>query len=123
MVLDTIRLSTKECLEATYLLNEGVFKMLYEKCREMLAVDISMEISELDTIRKVLSLADERCKKLSLLDVENLWHQYEDWHNAEIAVDKDWMKRIIKWISKDFVSTEEMRKIYSGIDKLFDTKE
>jgi hypothetical protein len=97
--------------------------MLYEKCREMLAVDISMEISQLDTIRKVLSLADEGCKKLSLLDVENLWHQYQNWHHSEIAVDKDWMKRLIKWISKGFVSTEEMRKIYAGIDKLFDTKE
>jgi hypothetical protein len=97
--------------------------MLYEKCRQMLAVDISMEISQLDTIRKVLSLADEGCKKLSLLDVENLWHQYDDSLYPEIAVDKDWMKRFIKWISKDFVSTEEMRKIYAGIDKLFDTKE
>lgn len=95
--------------------------MLYEKCREMLAVDISMEISQLDTVRNVLSLADERCKKLSLLDVENLWDQYQEWHDKEIPVDKDWMKRFIKWISKDLVSTEEMRRIYAGIDKLFDT--
>lgn len=86
-------------------------------------VDISMEISQLDTIRNVLSLADEGCKKLSLFDIENLWNQYEDWHDRKIAVDKDWMKRYIKWISTDFVSTEEMGKIYASIDKLFDTKE
>jgi hypothetical protein len=97
--------------------------MLYEKCREMLVVDISMGITQLDTIRKVLSLADEGCKKLSLLDIENLWHQHENWHGREIAVDKDGMKRYIKWISEDFVSAEEMRMIYAGIDKLFDTKD
>ncbi|PLS19255.1 hypothetical protein CVD28_02255 [Bacillus sp. M6-12] len=97
--------------------------MLYEKCRDMLAVDISMEISQLVTIRKVLSLADKNCEKLSLLDVEKLWRGYEDWHDRDIEVDKDWMKRLMQWISKDFVSTEEMGMIYAGIDKLFDTKE
>lgn len=97
--------------------------MLYEKCREMLAVDISMEISQLVTIRKVLSLADEKCEKLSLLDIEKLWREYEDWHDRDIEVDKNWMKRYMNWVSKEFVSTEEMRGIYAGIDKFFDTKE
>lgn len=97
--------------------------MLYKKCREMLVVDISMEISKLDTIREVLSLADEGCKKLSLLDVENLWRKHEDWHGRVIEVSKASMKRYIHGMSADLVSTEEMQNIYAGIDKLFDTKE
>jgi hypothetical protein len=97
--------------------------MLYEKCREMLTVDISMEVSQLETIRNVLSLADEECEKLSLLDIEKLWREYEDWHGRDIPVEKDWMKRYMAWIAKKLVSTEEMKKIYAGIDKIFETKE
>lgn len=97
--------------------------MIYEKCRKMLVVDITMEISHLDTIRNVLSLADEKCKKLSLLDIEKLWHEYEDWHGRDIPVDKDWLKRYMQWITRGVVTTEELREIYAGIDKIFDTEE
>lgn len=85
----------------------------------MVAVDYSLNISELEIIRQVLSLADEECKKLTLFEVEKIWYGYADFHDRDIPVEKDWMKRFISWIAKDYTTREELRKINKEINKIF----
>lgn len=100
----------------------GGINMLYEKCRKILVEDISISISDLMILRTVLSLADEHCNKLSLLDVEKIWFGYQDLYDMEVDVDKDWVKRFIWWIANEFISADEMKLINLEIDKLFNSE-
>lgn len=98
--------------------------MLYQKCKEMLIVDvsISMSILQLDIIRRALALADEQCLQLALIDVERLWNQHSEWHGRDCTqVNKLGIKRFLKWMAHDILATldvEELQKINTDIDTL-----
>lgn len=93
--------------------------MLYNKCRKMLDVEVSIskDIFELDIIRRSLSLIDSQCLQLSLLEVERLWDKYSEWHGCEIIVDKDSVKKFIRWISD--LSYKELVNAYKGVDNIY----
>ncbi len=94
---------------------------LYKKCKEMLVEEISTDVFQLNSIRTALASVDKNCFGLSLVDTEKLWVWYENFHGTDIPVDRDWVKRFLKFITG--LSNTELEENYKIVNLLFEKGE